>query len=218
MNTVPYEIIAAPFDVYIAAVGTTFPDLAVDPTAHTPVAWSKLGSSLSLNYGDDEGVTIEHGQELNPFYALGDAGTRKVFRARESMNVRLKLYDLTLEQYRYALNSNSVTDTAGATPATGNRKIGLSRGLGVATVALLIKGRVSPYGDGTPPYGGGSNGTEWSMQYEVPRAVFGGSPAVVFKKAVPAGLDIEFMALVDTNAANEFERFGRLIIQDADAS
>jgi hypothetical protein len=217
MNTTPYEVIAAPFDVYFAPAGTARPDLAIDPVAATPVAWTLVGSSGALNYDSDAGVTVAHEQATNPWRSLGDAGSRKIFRSTEDLKIALQLADLTLEQYKHALNSNTVTDTAGATPLTGNRKIGLSRGFAVATVALLIRGRVSPYGDGTPPYGGGSNGTEWSMQYWIPRAAQSGNPTVVFKKDTPALLALEWMALVDPTQS-EFERFGVLEIQDADAS
>lgn len=208
MNTQPYEVIAAPFDVYFAPAGTARPDLAINPTAASPVAWTLVGSSGALNYDSDAGVTVAHEQATNPWRSLGDSGSRKIFRSTEDLKISLQLADVTLEQYKHALNSNTVTDTAGVTPLTGNRKIGLSRGFAVATVALLIRGRVSPYGDGTP---------EWSMQYWVPRAAQTGSPSGTYKKDTPFLLALEWMALVDTNQASD-ERFGVLEVQDADAS
>jgi hypothetical protein len=209
MNTTPYEVIAAPFDVYFAPAGTARPDLAIDPVAATPVAWTLVGSSGALNYDSDAGVTVAHEQATNPWRSLGDAGSRKIFRSTEDLKISLQLADLTLEQYKHALNSNTVTDTPGATPLTGNRKIGLSRGFAVATVALLIRGRVSPYGD--------NSASPWSMQYWIPRAAQSGNPTVVFKKDTPALLALEWMALVDPDQS-EFERFGVLEVQDADAS
>lgn len=201
-NTVPFEVIAAPFTAYVAPVGTAFPDLAETPAA----PWVKIGSSGALNYDSDSGVTVEHSQSTNPWRSLGDSGARKIFRSEEDLKVSLQLADVTAEQYRYALNSNAVTDTPGASPATGNRKVGLSRGFTVATMALLVKGAVSPYGE------------DWNMQYEIPIAAQSGSPTVVFKKDTPALLQLEWMALVDSSAASEDERFGRIVMQDADAS
>lgn len=208
-NAVPYEVIAAPFDVYFAPAGTARPDLAVDPVAASPVPWTLVGSSGALNYDSDAGVTVSHEQATNPWRSLGDAGSRKIFRSTEDFKISLQVADVTLEQYSHALNSNTVTDTPGATPLTGRRTIGLSRGFAVATVALLVKGRVSPYGDNAS--------SPWSMQYWVPRAAQVGSPSGTYKKDTPFLLALEWMALVDPTQS-EFERFGVLEIQDADAS
>ncbi len=200
-NTVPYEVIAAPFTLWIAPVGTVFPLIDVAPA----VAWIKVGSSGDLNYDDATGVIVEHSQSITPWRSSGDSGSRKVFRTEEDLKVRLKLMDITLEQYALALNHNAVTDVAAGAGTAGYRKLGLSRGFTVATRALLIRGAVSPYGE-----------DDWNSQYEIPIAAQTGNPSVVYKKGDPAGLDLEWTALVDSTAASEFERFGRLIAQDAD--
>lgn len=196
-NSLPYEIIAAPFTVWYAPVGTGFPN--VDDAPLTP--WAKVGSSGDLNYMDD-GVTVSHAQTMEKFRALGDAGSRKVFRTEEDLLIRLILADLTLEQYAHALNSNTVTTVPAQTNA-GYKWIGLSRGFSVATVALLVRGP-SPYGD------------DFNMQYEVPRAAQSGNPEVVMRKGTPAGLALEWTALVDPNAVSDDRRFGRLVAQHLD--
>ncbi len=201
INTVPYEIIAAPFTLWVAPVGEAFPTLDVAPAGN----WSKVGTSGDLNY-DKSGVTVAHAQSFNKFRGLGDTGVRKVFRSEEDLTVKLKLFDLTLEQYRHALNMNPVTDTAPGSGTAGYRKLGLSRGTQVVQRALLIRGGISPYG------------AEFLMQYEIPIAFQTGSPEVVFKNDEPAGIDLEWTAVIDPNAANEYERYGRLIVQDAPAS
>lgn len=195
-NTVPFEVIAAPYTVYAAPVGTAFPLIDAVPA----VAWVKVGTSGDLNYDDEAGVTVEHRQSTTPWRALGDSGSRKIFRTEEDCIVKLKLVDVTLEQYAHALNSNEVTENP------GERVVGLSRGFGVATHALLVRAAVSPYQ------------AEGNTQYEIPRAAQVGNPSVVYKKGVPAGLDLEWMALVDPNAATEFERFGRLRTADDTAT
>lgn len=200
-NTVPYEVIAAPYEVWFAPVGTAFPDVDTAPG----VSWTKVGTSGNLNYDDGAGVTVEHRQTTVPWRAAGDSGSRKIFRTEEDQIVKLKLVDITLEQYKLALNSNSITDTPASTGVPGTRKIGLSRGQTVATMALLVRGLVSPYG------------SDWNSQYEIPIAAQTGAQSVVFKKGEPAGLDLEWMTLVDATAATEDERFGRLVVQDADA-
>ena len=194
-NSLPYEIIAAPFTVWFATVGTAFPLIDAVPAT----TWAKIGTSGELNYFDD-GVTVSHVQTVEKFRALGDSGSRKVFRTEEDLMIRVTLADVTLEQYAHALNRNSVTTTPASSGVAGHKKIGLSRGFAVATVALLVRGP-SPYGD------------SFNMQYEVPRAAQSGAPEVVYRKGTPAGLALSWDALVDPNAANEFERFGVLRAQ-----
>lgn len=195
-NTVPYEVIAAPYTVWVAPVGTAFPL----PSEAPGVSWTKVGTSGDLNYDDATGVIVEHSQSITPWRALGDAGSRKVFRTEEDLKVRLKLVDVTLEQYRLALNDNEVTEL------TGRKKLGLSRGFDVATHALLVRTNVSPYQ------------AEGVTQYEIPRAAQTGNPTVTKKKGEPEGLDLEWMALVDPNAATPDERFGRLVAEDDTAT
>lgn len=197
-NTVPFEIIAAAFKMYLAPVGTAFPLIDAVPA----VDWVLVGTSGDLNYMDD-GITIDQPQTVTPFRALGDSGVRKVFRQDEDLKMGLVLVDLTLEQYKIAINHNTVA-TVPAGGEAGYKKIGLSRGLIVATHALLLRGP-SPYME------------DGNMQYEIPRGAQTGSPSVVMRRTVPAGLKLEWMALVDPAAATEAERFGRIIAQTAAA-
>ena len=201
-NSAPFEVIAAPVTLWFANVGTAFPALDATPGA----GWTKVGSSGSQNYDRGEGVTIEHRQTTVPWRSVGDTGTRKSFRTEEDLIIRLKLVDVTLEQYAIALNNNTVTDTPPGAGTIGTRKIGLSRGTSITTKALLIRSEASPYG------------ADFVSQYEVPMAQQVGSPTVAQgKPGEPSGLNLEFMALVDTSAASADERFGRLIAQDAAA-
>jgi hypothetical protein len=197
----PYEIIAAPFTAWLAVTGTAFPLIDVLPAAFD-VAWVKIGTSGELNYKQD-GVTIRHSQTVVRWRSLGDTGAGWAVRTEEALMVSLILADVSLEQYRVALNHNTVTDVAAGGEA-GYRKIGLSRGPAVTSRALLVRGP-SPYA------------TNMNMQYEVPIVVHIGEPEVVYRKDEPAGLALEFEAMVDTTASTEDERFGRLVAQDAAA-
>lgn len=199
-NTAPLEIVAAPFDVYRAPVGTAFPLVSAAPS----VSWTRIGSNGSLNY-DEQGVTIDHGQDFSEFRALGDAGVRKMFRTAEKLAIKFKLYDITLEQYKAALNDNTVTSVAAGSGTPGYKKLGMSRGFTVATMALLIRGNISPY----------STDAAFNMQYEIPIAVQIGTPSAIYNKATPVGLDLEWMVLVDPNASSADERFGRIVMQTA---
>lgn len=198
-NTVPYEVIAAPYEVWWAEVGTAFPDVDEAPG----VGWTQVGTSGSLNF-TEAGVTVAHSQAVTQWRASGDTGTRKVFRTEEGLAVRLVLADVSLEQYRLAMNNNAVSTVQSTVGHPGYKKLGLSRGPFVAQMALLVRGP-SAYGDG------------WASQYEIPIAFQTGNPEPVFGvKGEPAGLALEWTAVVDPSQA-ETERFGRLLMQTEDA-
>lgn len=198
-NTQPYEVISAPFQVYTAVTGSAFPKIEDTPSS----PWTLLGTSGNLNYMDS-GITVSHTEEVAEWRSLGDIGTRKVFRTSEGLKIKLVLADISLEQYKHALNENSVTDVPPATDA-GYRKIGLSKGPFVSQVALILRGP-SPYGDGM------------YMQYQIPFVFQTGSQEVVYANSgEPAGLSLEFTASIDPNAASSAERFGTIIAQDAAA-
>ena len=192
----PYEIIAAPFTVWFAPVGEAFPEIDEDPTGN----WAMIGTNGDENYSED-GVTVAHPQTLEKTRLLGATGPKKVFRTEEDLMIRFTLLDMTLENYKHALNGNSVTTTAAGSGTAGFKKIGLRRGLSVTTMALLVRGNASAYG------------ADWKAQYEVPRCFQSGSPEPVHRKGQPAGLALSFDALEDTSAASADERFGRLVIQ-----
>lgn len=202
VNSVPYEIVAAPFTVYVGAVGATFPLIDAAPG----VAWTKLGTSGDKNYFQ-EGVTVEHPQAITVFRALGHPGPRKTFRNEEDCKIRLTVADMTLEQLANALNGNTVTTVAAGVGTAGYKKIGLSRGLNIATLALLVRG------PGASPYG-----SDWNVQYEVPLVQVTSSPKIAYRRNEPAGYELEFTALVDPDAASDDEAFGRLLAQHADPS
>lgn len=188
----PYEIIAAPFTVWQAPVTTPFPLIDANPG----MAWVKIGTSGNLNYKRD-GITVSHAKTSVKFRSLGDLGSRKVFVTELDLMIRFVLADMTLEQYAIALNNNTVTTVAPGGEA-GYKKIGLSHSATMAQVALLVRGP-SPYDE------------DLYMQYEVPIAVQDGTPEPVFALGEPAGLALQFSALVDVSASSEDERFGRLI-------
>jgi hypothetical protein len=195
-NTVPYEVIAAPFVAYWAPVGEAFPLIDVTPAGN----WVRIGTSGELNYAED-GVVIEQPQSITKWRAGGDTGVRKVFRTEEDFMIRFTLTDLTLEQYRLGLNMNTVTTVAAGSGTAGYKKIGLSRGPDVAQMALILRGP-SPYGDAM------------NLQYEVPIAFQTGEPKPVLgKKGEPAGIELEFTAIIDPNASSVKERYGRIVAQ-----
>jgi hypothetical protein len=199
-NAVPLEVIAAPFTMWVAPVGTAFPDVDQDPDS---TDWTLMGAAGPLNY-DEAGINVEHAQSMAFWRSLGDAGSRKVFRSSEDLKIGLMLVDVTPEQYSFALNGNTVTTTPAAPGVPGTKKIGLSRGFTVDTRAVLLRGPSPEMEDGV-------------MQYECPRAAQTGEPKPVYTKDKPAMLAIEWTALVDPDAADPSEYFGRIVVQTAEA-
>lgn len=196
----PFEIVAQPFTLWVAAVSSAFPTVDEDPG----VGWTKIGTSGDLNYTED-GVTITHSQSVELFRALGSTGPRKAFRTEEEMRISLSVADVTLEQYAQAMNNNTVTTDPPGVGTAGTKKLGLTRGLAVSQRALLVRGAAaSPYGEG------------WIAQYEVPVVIQASEPEVVFVKGEPAALALEFVALEDPDAVSDDERFGRLITQNTE--
>lgn len=169
------EIIAGPLDVYLAAVGTAFPDPNVAPSA----PWTLVGKKGSRNYME-EGVTIAHPQTVEPFTPLGSTVARKAFRVNEEVRVRLVLADASLEAYALALNHNDV-DSDNAI-----KSISLKRGLTINERAVLVRGA-----------GMSAEGENLARQFELLRGVQVGTPEVVYMKNQPAGIALEWLALED---------------------
>tara|TARA_R110002124_G_scaffold256146_2_gene421796 strand:+ start:2959 stop:3558 length:600 start_codon:yes stop_codon:yes gene_type:complete len=191
----PYEIIGAPFTLWLAPVGEAFPLIDAAPAGN----WIKVGTNGDRNYSDD-GVTVAHSQSLEKARPVGSTGPVKAWRTEEDLMIRLSLWDMTLEQYAKALNDVEITTTAAGSGTAGFKAMGLSQGQEVTTYALLVRG-ISAYGGG------------YAAQYEVPRCYQSGNPEPVLTKGKPAALDLEFTALEDLDTSSDAERFGRLVMQ-----
>lgn len=196
----PFEIVAQPFTLWVAEVGSVFPTIDEEPG----MTWTKIGTSGDLNYTED-GVTVNHAQTVETFRSLGSTGPRKAFRTEEELMISLTVADITLEQYAQAMNNNPVTTVPPGVGDAGYKKLGLSRGLDVSRRALLIRGaKASAYME------------DGIAQYEIPIAVQVSEPEIAFVKGSPAGVALEFQALEDPDAASDDERFGRLIMQNTE--
>lgn len=196
----PYEVIAAPFTVYRAPVGTAFPLIGAAPASD----WVKIGTSGDRSQ-TEEGVTVSHRQAINAVRAAGSTGPIKAFRNEEDLMVAFTLMDLSLEAYAMAMNGNAVSTTAAGVGTAGYKALKLYRGASVTLHALLIRGAASAYGDG------------WSSQYQIPVCFQSGDAEPVFTKGEPAGIALEFTALEDPDAASADLRFGQIIMQHATA-
>lgn len=193
----PFEIIAAPCRLYLAPVGTAFP--MVDETPDSS-AWALVGSAGELN-ADRQGVTLQHSQELLKFRSLGDTGPRKAVRPNEDFMITARFADFRAEMYSIILNHNTVTTVPATATDAGYKWLGLSRGPGVVSRALLVRGLFSPYGAG------------WTCQWEIPIAVLEGNPAPVLNITEFAIWEMQFSSMVDADAVDPTRRFGRWLVQ-----
>lgn len=192
MGQAPYEIIAAPFEVYIAPVGEAMPAVTLEP----PVGnWTLLGTLGDTEYGED-GVSVQHTETVEDFRSLGSTGPVKAFRTEEDLLVSFMLHDLTLEEYARALNFGTVVTDS------NDKTLAMYQGQEVAYRALLVRG------NGAGPYG-----ASYNMQFEIPRVREDSAPEVIFTKGAPAGLALIFRAMIDLNAATDGARFGLIRTQ-----
>ncbi len=192
-NSQPYEILTGVGTLYVAAVGTTFPALTATPSA----SWADLGET-------EGGVTVTLSQTTVRLRTDQRTGPVKAVRTEEDLLIETQLAEATLENMA-KLHGMTVTDTAAAAGAIGTREIPLHRGSVIDEYALLFRGASqSAYGD-------------YPAQYEVPRGYYDGPISLPHKKEAKVVIPVQFVALEDTNAGNENDRFGRLVMQDAAA-
>jgi hypothetical protein len=104
--------------------------------------------------------------------------------------ITIGLWDLSLEQYQYALAGVAPTTVAAGVGTAGYKKMGLSRGVEVTQYARCWRGASRP------------TASRFNMQFEVPRVYQSGSPKPKFGKGKPAALELEFSALEDLACAS----------------
>ena len=127
----PYEILADPYTIYLAPVGTPFP--AIDDDEQDFIAggspggeWFRLGSSGNRNY-EEGGVTITPEQETSEFRGAGETAPQ-LQRSRDSNVPDTRLTRLS--------DGKSATCFNGAGTPTSRTRVGARRaqsGLGDAS-------------------------------------------------------------------------------------
>lgn len=202
-STVPHEIILAPFEVWLAIVGSAFTDL--DDVPSSP--WVRLGTSGSKSMAVG-GVTVQHPRTQSMIRTYGSTGPVKSTITDEDLLIGFTLIDLKLEEYTRIINNGTVTQTAAGSGTAGIKDIDLLCGLDPTQRAIDVRASVSPEGVGSGA---------WKMAYQVPKVVATGSPSVAYTKTDGAGLTFEFQAIEDLTASAG-EEFGKLIVQNADAT
>lgn len=193
------EIIDGPFDVYTAAVGTAYEDIATTPI----VGWSKIGTNASRHYGDG-GVTINFNQELEKHAFSGGTEVLKISRTLEELIVNFTLHDLTSGEIVKAFNlATTTTDTAAGTGTGGHQSFSLLRGLAVTPLAILIRGE-----NKSPDL------VTENVQIEIPAAVQVANLEIQFAKGPNANVKFELQAIADYTYESGNFPYGRILIGD----
>lgn len=191
MAVSPFEVIAGPARVWLAAVGSTMPLITDDDNAVLADGFIELGRT-------DGGVTIAHNESIELITCDQVTGPIKALRTEETIVVSFSFANLTLENYAKVLNNVAV-----GTVASQERSINLYQGVTVAQFAMLIRGD-SPYEDGI-------------LQFELPVVSQTGSPSMTFTRDDKATLETEWTTLEDQDAASDAAKFGTLRAADAAA-
>jgi hypothetical protein len=176
----PHELVAAPLKVYLAVVGTAFPEID-DAEADFDMAWGKLGTETDLNY-DDSGVDVAHDETVNDFVPAGSTMPVKRFRTAESFLTKLNLVDVSPEQYAKVMNDATITTTPPSSGVAGKKAFSLFRGIVVNSFAVYMRGMSSVDND-------------LNMEVKFSKAFVSVNGSVVWKKGDPAMLPIEILAI-----------------------
>lgn len=176
------EVVASPYSVWVAAPETAFPAIDADEATFAP-GWFQLGTNGINNQGTD-GVTVNLGSTVQTYTPAGGTLPVKAWRTEETASVAFSIVDTSIEQFAKVLDDATVTTTAASTGVAGEKSFKLTRGIIVATYALLVRG-VSPYDDGTG----------LQAQYEFSRVYQSGSQAPKYGKDAPSELACEFSIL-----------------------
>jgi len=178
----PEEVVAAPLTIWLALVGTAFPEIDAAPG----VGWEKLGTEGDMNY-DESGVSVSHAETVNDFTPAGSTMPSKRFRTGEDFLIKLNLVDLSPDVYAKVMNNATVTDTPASSGVAGKAAFSLFRGDQVNSFAVLARGLSSV--DNT-----------LNMQYRFSKAFVSVNGDITWNKGVPAMLPLEIQAIRHSSA------------------
>ena len=179
------ELVNGPLDIYWAPTGESFTAIGVTPAGN----WLKIGTSGAHNFSED-GVSIISDKNIDYFRGLASGYPRKAFITEANLMVSVSMADLSLSQFRLALNQNTVSSGGGID------HIQMDVGLDVSEIALLVRGTGK-----SPQFDGGN------IQWELPRVVEDGSRDLSFVKGGPVLVELNFVLIYDEGQSNPGGRF-----------
>jgi hypothetical protein len=193
------EVMYAPAEVWIAPVGTAFPDVDEAPAG----PWARLGAS-GIRSQSEAGVKLSFPQSMENFRGQGTA-IRKFARTEEGVELEVELADATLETAVVGLNGNGITTQAAASGAPGRKGLSLARGYNVKEYAVLTRAKRTPYSVDDNAY----------YQVEINRASQTGTPEPEMKKDGPLMWKYKFESMEGPNATDDDANIGQIIAYTA---
>ena len=157
MSCTPYSIVVGVGELYLAPVGTAYPDTDEVPSA----SWTHLGST------DDGGVSVLHARSTTLHYKGNSALPQKATLDEARETISANLTEITPARYALILDGQTVITAAATAGHPGTQRFTIRPNSGCAPqFALLVRGpsplsdayaqyeypRVSPVGDTTPVY------------------------------------------------------------------
>ncbi len=191
------EIIAGPWDIYIAPVDTARPD--IDELVSAVAAWIMLGAQGAKNITED-GIHVFLEDESEIWKGLGSTAGQKKFRTDEAGRVEFELADIRAETLAYYLGSEAdsapsgMTTVAAGAGQAGLKRVSLLRGFDFSECALLMRKADSAYG------------TAFNTQIWIPRCAQNGNAELVSVKGEPVVLAFSYEFLESpTNGFGMYE-------------
>jgi hypothetical protein len=175
----PEEVLAFPMDLFVADVGSSFPDVT-DLVADFDPAWAMLGKEASANE-DDSGVTLSLAETVLDFRPAGRTNPVKRFRTGETIGGKVNIVDWS------AVTVGQLMNNAVQTPSGHFKRVSLYRGPKVAQYALL--GRTSSGED-----------NDLNMQLCIPKTFISVNGDSVFTIGTVSMLPVEFLASIQVDA------------------
>lgn len=189
------EIVSAPGKMYLAAVGSSFPDIDATPT--TP--WGLLGENGDLNI-TDAGIKVMVNRGENAFAPFGSTMDVKQWLNKFDVMVRAEFADLTLETLSKAMGFNEVDLAAGI------KTLNFYQGVQKTPKALLLRfPNASPYRQ------------DAALAFAFPTVVQQGNFELDFNRgSSPAVVALEFKVLRNGAASSEGVSAGWTYTKEAD--
>lgn len=175
----PYEIVISPGAVWLAATGTTFPEVDAAPSG----SWTKIGTAGNRDY-DTGGVTVTHDQTTAAFTGAGGTYKRKPYTTDEGTTVGFSLVDFSVAQVALVMGNLSIATRAADSTHAGISTIEMIRGPKVHTYALLLRADSSA-------------DDSLAMQLQIPACYQSANVSAAFAKA-PTMMALMFEAIEAT--------------------
>lgn len=181
--TTKEKIVVGPASIYVAPVGTTYPDVSAAPAG----AWVFVGATKGGTKIKPTIKRTEHGTDQ-------DTAPVRVTEAERQYAVTADLAETTLENTRIALGLTAAVSTVAPGAGTGGYKgLRVEGQFDVPEYALLVRGK-SPYG------------ITWNADYRFPRVYVSAEPEEGHTKDGQKVVTTEFKTLAtDTAAEYQFQ-------------